>query len=98
METAQFDELIRNMSQLMETGEISDDLASQVIYQLVAELTKTQPAHAHWRGIPGEDSTLKKQTKKHMESVPQSFPYNKLQILRTSFLTPGQEFLYFYYH
>ena len=33
-----------------------------------------------------------------MESVPQSFPYNKLQILRTSFLTPGQEFLYFYYH
>lgn len=40
----------------------------------------------------------KNKQKKHMESVPQSFPYNKLQTLRTSFLIPGQEFLYFYYH
>uniref|UniRef100_A0A8C3X202 ADAMTS like 3 n=1 Tax=Catagonus wagneri TaxID=51154 RepID=A0A8C3X202_9CETA len=46
MDTAQFDELIRNMSQLMETGEVSDDLASQVIYHLVAELAK-----APWRGV-----------------------------------------------
>ena len=52
METTQFDELVRNMSQLMETGEISDDLASQVMYQLVAELTKAQPAHVHWTGHP----------------------------------------------
>ncbi|EFB22032.1 hypothetical protein PANDA_015887, partial [Ailuropoda melanoleuca] len=52
MDTAQFDELIRNMSQLMETGEVSDDLASQVIYQLVAELAKVQPAHAPWRAVP----------------------------------------------
>lgn len=50
METAQFEELIRNMSQLMETGEVSDDLASQVIYQLVAELAKVQPALAPWGG------------------------------------------------
>lgn len=54
MDTAQFDELIRNMSQLMETGEVSDDLASQVIYQLVAELAKAQSAHMQWRGILGE--------------------------------------------
>lgn len=71
METAQFDELIRNMSQLMETGEISDDLASQVIYQLVAELTKTQPAHAHWRGIPGEAPPMA-QLRGETGSVPQS--------------------------
>ena len=47
-----------------------------------------------------EDSTLKKKKKKkkNTESVPKSLPYDKLQILRTSFVTPGQEFLYFYYH
>ncbi|KAB0369057.1 hypothetical protein FD755_019062, partial [Muntiacus reevesi] len=71
METTQFDELIRNMSQLMETGEISDDLASQVIYQLVAELTKGRPAHAHWRGIPGE-ALPTAQLRGETESVPQS--------------------------
>ncbi|XP_026924024.2 ADAMTS-like protein 3 isoform X1 [Acinonyx jubatus] len=51
METAQFDELIRNMSQLMETEEVSGDLASQVIYQLVAELAKAQRGHPPWRGV-----------------------------------------------
>uniref|UniRef100_A0A7N9IEM8 ADAMTS like 3 n=1 Tax=Macaca fascicularis TaxID=9541 RepID=A0A7N9IEM8_MACFA len=54
MDTAQFDELIRNMSQLMETGEVSDDLASQLIYQLVAELAKAQPTHMQWWGIQKE--------------------------------------------
>ncbi|KAM6201371.1 ADAMTS-like protein 3 [Rhynchocyon petersi] len=54
MDTAQFEELIRNMSQLMETGEASDDLASQVIYQLVAELAKVQASHMQWRGIQEE--------------------------------------------
>lgn len=48
MDTAQFDELIRNMSQLLETGEISDDVASQVIYQLVAELAKAPSARLPW--------------------------------------------------
>uniref|UniRef100_A0A673TDK1 Ig-like domain-containing protein n=1 Tax=Suricata suricatta TaxID=37032 RepID=A0A673TDK1_SURSU len=51
MDAAQFDELIQNMSQLVETGEVSDDLASQVIYQLVAELAKAQPAHSQRRGV-----------------------------------------------
>lgn len=51
MDTAQFDELIRNMSQLLETGEASDDLASQMIYQLVAELAKAQSTPVQWRDI-----------------------------------------------
>ncbi|XP_066211666.1 ADAMTS-like protein 3 [Saccopteryx leptura] len=54
MDTAQFDELIRNMSQLMETGEVSDDLASQVIYQLVAELAKVQPMPLQGRATQEE--------------------------------------------
>uniref|UniRef100_H0X6X6 ADAMTS like 3 n=1 Tax=Otolemur garnettii TaxID=30611 RepID=H0X6X6_OTOGA len=54
MDAAQFDELIRNMSQLLETGEVSDDLASQVIYQLVAESAKVQPTPRQWTGIQEE--------------------------------------------
>ncbi|XP_054999019.1 ADAMTS-like protein 3 isoform X3 [Sorex araneus] len=38
MDVGQFEELIRNMSQLVGTGEAGDDLASQLIYQLVASL------------------------------------------------------------
>ncbi|XP_053449589.1 ADAMTS-like protein 3 isoform X3 [Nycticebus coucang] len=71
MDAAQFDELIRNMSQLMETGEVSDDLASQVIYQLVAELAKVQPIHRQWRGIQ-EEVTPAVQLRGGTESVPQS--------------------------
>ncbi|XP_005381511.1 PREDICTED: ADAMTS-like protein 3 isoform X2 [Chinchilla lanigera] len=56
MDTVQFEELIRSMSQLMEAGEVSEDLASQVIYQLVAELAlvKVQPTPPQWRGIQEE--------------------------------------------
>ncbi|XP_021120554.1 ADAMTS-like protein 3 isoform X3 [Heterocephalus glaber] len=54
MDTVQFEELIRNMSQLMETGEVSEDFASQVIYQLVAELVKVQPMPPQWRGTQEE--------------------------------------------
>ena len=46
----------------------------------------------HWK------KKTKTKTKHHTESVPKSLPYNKLQILRTSFVIPSQEFLYFYYH
>lgn len=70
MDTAQFDELIRNMSQLMETGEVSDDLASQVIYQLVAELAKAQPAHVPWRGMQ-DQGTPAAQLRGKTGSVPQ---------------------------
>uniref|UniRef100_A0A4X1UQN3 ADAMTS like 3 n=1 Tax=Sus scrofa TaxID=9823 RepID=A0A4X1UQN3_PIG len=72
MDTAQFDEMIRNMSQLIETGEVSDDLASQVIYHLVAELAKAQaPAHAPWRGIP-EEAPPAAHLRGETGSVPQS--------------------------
>lgn len=70
MDTAQFDELIRNMSQLMETGEVSDDLASQMIYQLVAGLAKAQPGPTQWRGIQGEEPPAA-QLRGETGSVPQ---------------------------
>ncbi|XP_012867303.1 PREDICTED: ADAMTS-like protein 3 [Dipodomys ordii] len=44
LDMAQFEELIKNLSRLLETGEISRDLASQVIHQLAAELVQVQPA------------------------------------------------------
>ncbi|XP_028922029.1 ADAMTS-like protein 3 isoform X2 [Ornithorhynchus anatinus] len=53
LDQAQFAELVRNMSQIIETGEMSDDLASQVIYRLVAELSA--PAMG---GGPTEASSL----------------------------------------
>ncbi|XP_027624872.1 ADAMTS-like protein 3 isoform X2 [Tupaia chinensis] len=71
MDTAQFEELIRNMSQLMETGEVSDDLASQAIYQLVAELAKAPPAHTPWRGFQEEGHPVA-QLRGETGSVPQS--------------------------
>uniref|UniRef100_A0A8C2UB35 ADAMTS like 3 n=1 Tax=Coturnix japonica TaxID=93934 RepID=A0A8C2UB35_COTJA len=55
MDTVQFEELIRNMSQLIETGEVSDDLASQVIYQLIAELSRPPPSTTEkWKGAQDE--------------------------------------------
>ncbi|XP_006139313.2 ADAMTS-like protein 3 isoform X3 [Pelodiscus sinensis] len=55
MDTIQFEELIRNMSKLIETGEISDDLASQVIYRLVAELSRPlQPTTEKLKGLREE--------------------------------------------
>lgn len=71
MDTAQFDELIRNMSQLMEMGEASDDLASQMIYQLVAELAKAQPTPVQWRGIR-EEVAPEAQLRGKTERVPKS--------------------------
>ncbi|VTJ89341.1 Hypothetical predicted protein [Marmota monax] len=71
MDTVQFDELIRNMSLLLETREVSDDLASQVIYQLVAELAKAQSAHIQWKGIQ-EEVPPAAQLRGTTESLPQS--------------------------
>ncbi|XP_074090087.1 ADAMTS-like protein 3 isoform X2 [Macrotis lagotis] len=59
MDTVQFEELIKNMSQLIETGEVNDDIASQVIYEVVAELAKMQPTRGKWRGAQVESSTTK---------------------------------------
>ncbi|XP_019495772.1 PREDICTED: ADAMTS-like protein 3 [Hipposideros armiger] len=70
MDTAQFDELIRNMSQLMETREVSDDLASQMIYQLVAGLARAQPGPTQWRDIQEEEPPAA-QLRGETGSVPQ---------------------------
>ncbi|XP_025027432.1 ADAMTS-like protein 3, partial [Python bivittatus] len=40
MDTIHFEELIKNLSHLIEAGEINNDLASQFVYQLIAELLK----------------------------------------------------------
>lgn len=68
MDTAQFDELIRNMSQLMETGEANDDLASQMIYQLVAELAKAQPPMPVQRRGIHEEAQLRGETARAPQS------------------------------
>ncbi|KAK2501672.1 hypothetical protein MC885_000611 [Smutsia gigantea] len=71
VDAAQFDELIRNMSQLLDTGEVSDDLASQLIYQLVAESARAQPGPTRWRGTPGKFPPAA-QRRGETGSVPQS--------------------------
>ncbi|KAM4826444.1 ADAMTS-like protein 3, partial [Thomomys bottae] len=56
MDAAQFEELRRNMSQLLEMGEVSEDLVSQVIYQLAAELARAQRAAEQGRRREEEPS------------------------------------------
>ncbi|NXV04777.1 ATL3 protein, partial [Cettia cetti] len=69
MDTAQFEELVRNMSQLIETGEVSDDLASQLIYQLIAELSRPpQPTTEKWKGAQDEKVASKLTGKSPNES------------------------------
>ncbi|XP_077642133.1 ADAMTS-like protein 3, partial [Lonchura striata] len=69
MDTAQFEELLRNMSQLIETGEVSDDLASQLIYHLIAELSRRpQPAAEKWKGAQDEKVSSKLTSKSPNES------------------------------
>lgn len=69
MDTVQFEELIRNMSQLIETGEANDDLASQVIYQLVAELSRPPQASTEkWKGTQNEKVASKVTGKSPNES------------------------------
>ncbi|KAM4747336.1 ADAMTS-like protein 3 [Rhinophrynus dorsalis] len=54
MDTAQFEALVRNMSQLIEAGEISDDFATQIISHVVNELSKPQSTTEKWKS-PNED-------------------------------------------
>ncbi|KAG8440565.1 hypothetical protein GDO86_006347 [Hymenochirus boettgeri] len=56
MDTAQFEALVRNMSELIAAGEISDDFATQIISHVVNELTKPQSANEK-RKEPSEDNT-----------------------------------------
>uniref|UniRef100_A0A8C9U8H2 ADAMTS like 3 n=1 Tax=Serinus canaria TaxID=9135 RepID=A0A8C9U8H2_SERCA len=69
MDTAHFEELMRNMSQLIETGEVSDDLASQLIFQLIAELSRhPQPTADKWKGAQDEKISSKLLSKSPNES------------------------------
>ncbi|KAE8617973.1 hypothetical protein XENTR_v10009239 [Xenopus tropicalis] len=49
MDTAQFEALVKNMSELIEAGEISDDFASQIISHVVNELSKPQSTTDKWK-------------------------------------------------
>ncbi|XP_068131428.1 ADAMTS-like protein 3 isoform X2 [Hyperolius riggenbachi] len=55
MDTVQFEALVRNMSELIEAGEISDEFASQIISHVVNELSKPPAPLEKWRG-PNEDN------------------------------------------
>ncbi|XP_063305045.1 ADAMTS-like protein 3 isoform X1 [Pelobates fuscus] len=49
MDTVQFEALVKNMSQLIEAGEISDDFASQIISHVVMELSKPHSPVEKWK-------------------------------------------------
>ncbi|KAJ6662769.1 hypothetical protein lerEdw1_010973 [Lerista edwardsae] len=61
MDTVHFEELIKNLSHLVEAGEVNDDLASELVYQLIAELSKPpQAASEKLKEPQGERSSPKK--------------------------------------
>ncbi|XP_066491516.1 ADAMTS-like protein 3 [Tiliqua scincoides] len=61
MDTVHFEELIKNLSHLVEAGEVNDDLASELVYQLIAELSKPpQPASEIAKEPQGETFSPKK--------------------------------------
>ncbi|XP_064421989.1 ADAMTS-like protein 3 isoform X2 [Latimeria chalumnae] len=60
MDPEQFEELIKNISHLIETGEVTDELASQVIYQLLAEVSRPQPTTEKWKGPLKENTSNSK--------------------------------------
>ncbi|KAH0620007.1 hypothetical protein JD844_014500 [Phrynosoma platyrhinos] len=55
MDTVHFEELIKNLSHLVEAGEVNDDLASHLIYQLIAELSKPPQAISEKLKEPQEE-------------------------------------------
>nr|XP_060611878.1 ADAMTS-like protein 3 [Anolis sagrei ordinatus] len=55
MDTVHFEELIKNLSHLVEAGELNDDLVSQLIYQLIAEVAKPPQVIAEKPKEPQEE-------------------------------------------
>ncbi|KAM9312600.1 ADAMTS-like protein 3 [Gastrophryne carolinensis] len=55
MDTVQFEALVKNMSELIEAGEISDEFASQIISHVINELSKSRPPLEKWIN-PSEDN------------------------------------------
>ncbi|XP_054858272.1 ADAMTS-like protein 3 [Eublepharis macularius] len=64
MDTVHFEELIKNLSNLVEAGDVNDDLASQLVYQLIAELSKPPQSASERLKEPREEKLpLKKPAK-----------------------------------
>ncbi|XP_069481103.1 ADAMTS-like protein 3 isoform X2 [Ambystoma mexicanum] len=64
MDTAHFEALIKNMSQLVETGEVNDELATQVISHVLAELSRPQATVGKWKGPHEQNASDQKLTGK----------------------------------
>ncbi|XP_036400255.1 ADAMTS-like protein 3 [Megalops cyprinoides] len=58
LEPGQFEELVRNISQLAENGGVADDVASRLIHKLMAEMFGSQATTEKWNR-PTEESTPK---------------------------------------
>uniref|UniRef100_A0ABM5EYL0 ADAMTS-like protein 3 isoform X2 n=1 Tax=Pogona vitticeps TaxID=103695 RepID=A0ABM5EYL0_9SAUR len=64
MDTVHFEELIKNLSHLVEAGEVNDDLASHLVYQLIAELSKPPQSTSEKLKEPPEGKFLPRKTGK----------------------------------
>ncbi|XP_053539408.1 ADAMTS-like protein 1 [Ictalurus punctatus] len=63
LEPAEFEELVRNISQLAESGDLTDDLASQLIGKLMEEIAASQTA---------TDEETVQAERKHLNRTPNS--------------------------
>ncbi|XP_067873835.1 ADAMTS-like protein 3 isoform X3 [Heterodontus francisci] len=55
MDTVQFEAILRNISLWIESGELPEDFASQLMYQLAAEVARPQPTVEKWK-VPLDDN------------------------------------------
>ncbi|XP_035272367.1 ADAMTS-like protein 3 isoform X1 [Anguilla anguilla] len=56
LDPGQFEELVRNISQLAENGGVDDDLASRLIHKLLAEMFGPEAASEKWKDTEEEKS------------------------------------------
>ncbi|XP_041074069.1 ADAMTS-like protein 3 isoform X2 [Polyodon spathula] len=85
MDSQQFEELVRNISQLVENREVTDDMASQLIYQLMAEASSPQSTTEKWKGSLQENTSNSKlvdKTPNTSEHVYNKQMYKKPSIIR----------------
>uniref|UniRef100_A0A803SZV5 Ig-like domain-containing protein n=1 Tax=Anolis carolinensis TaxID=28377 RepID=A0A803SZV5_ANOCA len=64
MDTVHFEELIKNLSHLVEAGELTDDVVSHLIYQLIAEVAKPPQVIAERPKEPQEEELLSRKAGK----------------------------------
>lgn len=85
MDSQQFEELVRNISQLVENREVTDDMASQLIYQLMAEVSRPQSTTEKWKEPLQENTSNSKlvdKTPNASEHVYNKQMYKKPSIIR----------------